>query len=70
MIHQRQRLPFGLEARDHRLACHAGPDQLDRHRAMHRRGLLAAPDFGHAAFADFLQQPVRTDHASRGRERS
>jgi len=70
MVHQRQGLPFGLEARDHRLARHAGLDQLDGHRAVHRRSLLTPPDLGHAAFADFLQQPVRTDHGPRGRKRT
>ena len=31
VVHQRQRLPLGLEARDDLLGVHAAPDHLQRH---------------------------------------
>ena len=61
MVHHRQRLPFGLEARDHLFGVHAQLDDFQRH---------AAPDgfllFGHVndtatAFTDLLEEFVAAD---------
>ena len=61
MIHHRQRLPLGLEARDDLTAVHARLDDLERDFALHRLHLLGHPHDAHAAFADLLQELVRTD---------
>jgi hypothetical protein len=61
MVHQRQRLPFGLEASDDLGRVHAGLDDLQRHLAADRLFLLGHEDDAHAALADLLQQLVRAD---------
>ncbi len=61
VVHQGQRLPFGLEAGDNLFRVHAGLDQLDGDEALDRLGLLRHPDAAHAAFADLLQKLIRTD---------
>ena len=61
MVHQRQRLPLGLEAGDHLPRVHARLDDLERDRPLDRLGLLGHEDDAHAAFADLLQQLVRAD---------
>ena len=61
MVHQRQRLPLGLEAGDDLLGVHAQLDDLERHAAAHRLLLLGHVDHAAAAFADFLQQLVAAD---------
>jgi hypothetical protein len=65
MVHHRQGLPFGLEARDDLPATHAGLDDLERDAAADRLGLLGHVDGAHASFADLLEQLVRTDDSSR-----
>ena len=67
MIHQRQRLPLGLETRQHLPAIHPGLDELQRHSASDRLGLLGHPDRAHAPFADLLQQLVSTGDGRAGR---
>ena len=67
MIHQRQRLPLGLEARHHFARVHAGFDQLDGDAAAHGLLLLGQPDFAHAALANPLQQMIGTDDPAGGR---
>ena len=61
VVHQRQRLPLGLEAGDDLRGVHAGLDDLQRHLAADRLGLLGHVDDAHAAFADLLQQLVGAD---------
>jgi hypothetical protein len=61
MIHQRQRLPLGLEAGDHLPRVHSGLDELERDQPLDRLLLLGHPDRAHAPFADVLQQLVRAD---------
>ncbi len=58
MIHHRQRLPLGLEPGDDLLGVHAQLDDLERHAAAHRFGLLGHIDHAAAAFAHALQQFV------------
>jgi hypothetical protein len=60
MVHQRQRLPLGLEAGDHLSGIHAGLDDFQRHLAADRMLLFGNEDQSHAAFADLLQGLVRT----------
>jgi hypothetical protein len=57
MIHDGERLAFGLEALHHRLVVHAGLDQLQRHRPQHRRDLLRQPHLTHAALAQLADEP-------------
>jgi hypothetical protein len=68
MVHKRQGLTLGLEAGDDLFRVHAGLDQLDRHAAPDRLGLLREPDLAHAALADLLKESVGTDRL-RGRAR-
>ena len=58
MVHQRQRLPLGLEAGDDLLGVHAQLDDLERDAAADRLLLLGHVDHAAAAFADLLQQFV------------
>ena len=60
MVHQRQRLPLGFEAGDDLLGVHAQLDDLERDPAAHRFCLLGHTDHAAAAFADSLQETVRT----------
>ena len=78
VIHERNRLPLGLEAREDRgRAAALGPNQLDGDLALDRFGLLGHPDAAHAPFADRLQElvpagderPGRSDQGLRGRRR-
>ena len=61
VAHERQRLPLGFEARDDLARIHAGFDDLERHSPHHGFGLLGEIHLAHRAFADALQQAVRTD---------
>ena len=61
MLHQRQGLPLGLEARDHLPRVHAQLDDLQRHAPLHRRFLLGHEDRAETALADQLQQLVAPD---------
>ena len=63
MVHQRQRLPLGLEAGDDLAGVHARLDDLEGDLAPDGLGLLGHEDDAHAAFADLLQELVRADHA-------
>jgi hypothetical protein len=59
MVHERDRLPFGLEAREDRArAGRVRPDQLDRNPALYGFGLIRHPDRTHTSFADLLEQLV------------
>ena len=69
MVHQGQRLTLGFETRYHLARVHADLDQLDGDAATHRLPLLSQPDLTHAAFADQLQQVIRTDNDSGSRIR-
>ncbi len=55
VLHHRERLPLGVEARDHFLRIHSGLNHLERHLAPHRLGLLCQPDHAAAALAESLQ---------------
>ena len=61
VVHQGQRLPLGLEARDHLLGVHAQLDDLQGHLAADRLLLLGHVDVAEAAFADLLQELVGAD---------
>ena len=61
VVHQRQRLPLGLEPGNHLPRIHARLDDLERDAAADRRLLVGHVDDAHAPFADLLQQLVRTD---------
>jgi hypothetical protein len=61
MVHQRQRLPLGLEAGDDLPAVHAGLDDLQGDLAADGLFLLGHVDDAHAALADLLEQLVRAD---------
>lgn len=61
MIHQRERLPLGLEARDHLLGVDAEFDHLQRDASAHGLLLLGHPDDATAALADFLEELVPAD---------
>ena len=65
MVHQGQRLAFGLEAGDDLAGVHAGLDDLEGHLAVNRLGLLGHEHPAEAAFADFLEQLVAADDAAR-----
>src|SRR5262249_45024531 len=61
VVHHRQRLPLRLEALQQRFAVHAGPDQFQRDLSPDWFGLLGKPHLPHPAFANSLDQSVRTD---------
>ena len=58
MIHHRDRLPLGFKARDHGFGIHAELDDLERHAAADRFGLLGHVNHAAAALADLLKQLV------------
>ncbi len=63
MVHQRQRLAFGLEAGEDGFGIHASLDQFESDRASDRLSLLGKVDRSHAPFADFLAKLVAAgDH--------
>ena len=61
MIHHRQRLTLGLEARDDGVGFQAQLDDLQRHPAFDRLRLLSHVNDTAAALADFLEQLVATN---------
>jgi hypothetical protein len=61
VVHQRQRLPLGLEACDDAPGVHTGLDELEGDLAADGLRLLGRPDGAHAALADGLQQLVAAD---------
>ena len=65
MIHEGERLPLGLEPREHLPAVEARLHKLERHFALHGPHLLGHVDGAHAPFADLLQQFVGADNGSR-----
>ena len=64
VVHHRQRLPLGLEARDDLLRVHAELDDLERDAAPHRLALLGHEHGAESAFADLLQQLVGADRCA------
>ena len=71
VVHHREGLALGVEARDDGLGVHAEFDHLQREAAAHRFLLLGHPDHAAATFADLLQEPIATDPVARfflGRE--
>ena len=61
MLHQRQRLTFGIKPRQHIGRVHSWFDKLDSHHSAHRLHLLCHPHASHSAFTHGLQQLVWTD---------
>ena len=61
MIHARQRLPLGVEARDHFFRIHAELHDLQRDDPPDRVTLLGLVDGSEPAFAEFLEDGVRAD---------
>src|SRR5262245_25812787 len=61
VVHQGQGLALGLEAGDDLLRVHPGLDELERHHALDRLGLLSHPHRAHAPFADLLDELVRAE---------
>jgi hypothetical protein len=66
MIHQGQRLPFHLEARENLTAVHAGLDHLERDAAADGLPLLGEVDDAEAPLPQRLQEPVRADRPEDG----
>jgi hypothetical protein len=66
VVHQGEGLALGREAPHHLLRVHARLDDLERHAAADRLGLLGHPDGAHAALAELLQELVRADLDVRG----
>ena len=56
MVHERQRLPLGLESRYDLAGIHAGLDQLEGDAAAHGLGLLGQPHLPHPAIAELAHQ--------------
>src|ERR1039458_5704731 len=67
VVHERQRLPLGFEARHHFARIHARLDQLDSDAPANRLLLLGQPHLTHAALADQLEQTIGTDYRAGGR---
>ena len=65
VIHHRQRLPLGLEPRDHLLGVHAELDDLQGDPASDRVLLLGHVHDAEAALADLLEDLVRADLCAR-----
>ena len=58
VVHQRQRLPLGVEAGQHGTRVHAEPDQLQGDHPLDRPGLLGEVDGPHPPLAEHLAQRV------------
>ena len=58
VIHQGQRLAFGVEAGQHRSRIHADLDQFQGHPPLDRLGLLGPVDRAHAPFSEDFEQRV------------
>ena len=58
MIHERERLPLGFEARDDLPGIHAELDDLEGHAAAHRFFLLGHINHTATAFTNLLKQFV------------
>ena len=61
VVHQRQRLSFGLEASDDLARVHAPADELERHATSNRLFLLRDEDIAHAARSQLVDDAVVTD---------
>ncbi len=70
VVHQRQRLALGLEARDDLARVHAGLEDLQRHAPADRMLALGEEDRTEAALADLLQELVGADQAPGALERT
>ena len=68
MVHQGQRLAFGLEPRNHFATSRATFNALEGHTAAHRLQLFRKPDLPHASFSNLLDHLVTVDFGS-GRKR-
>ena len=68
MIHERERLPLGLEAGDDLPAVEPRLDDFERDFARDRSSLFGQPDVAHAAFAEPLEELVQPN-AIGGRHR-
>ena len=66
VLHHRQCLALGLEARHHGQAVHAQLDHLERHTPAHGSSLLGQVDLAHAAFAQRVEDLVRADLSGGG----
>lgn len=66
MIHHRERLALGLEARHDRPAVHAQFDDLEGDVAFDRFLLFRHPDLAKSAFADLFEQFVAVQDLGRG----
>jgi hypothetical protein len=64
VVHQGQRLAFGLEAGDHGPGVHAELDDLEGDTLVEGHGLIGHIDHAHATFAQFLQELVLADHGA------
>ncbi len=63
VVHQGQRLAFGVEAGQHLRGVHAALDQLERDAALNGLCLLGLPDLAHAPFPQLLEKPIVADGA-------
>ena len=64
MVHERQRLPLGLEAGDHLARVHAGLEHFEGDLAADGLGLFGHENDAESPLADLLQQLVRANHRS------
>jgi hypothetical protein len=64
MIHHRERLALGFEARHDLLGVHPELDDLERDLALDGCRLLRHPNSAHATLADGLQELVPADHVA------
>ena len=69
VVHPRQRLALGLEARQRpRASPCRGADELDRHQPPDRLALLGEVDGAHAPLAEGVEDPVGADVLASGLE--
>ena len=61
VVHQRQRLALGLQARDDAFRVHPTPDHLERDQTPDRLRLFGEEDFTHPTLAERAHDTVRTD---------
>src|SRR5688572_5414385 len=61
MTHLRKRPALGLESVEHLARVHAGQQQLDRHRAFHRRLLHGEVNRAHPAMPELTDNSVWAD---------
>ncbi len=64
VLHERQRLPLGLEASDDLARPHPRLDQLERDAPPHGAQLIGFPDLAHPPLADRPDQPIRADRVA------